>query len=80
MPTIVERRLSNKKKEVADITKQIETEQISASKTEKESISDIVKTISRHFFNELNDPESNKEELDEKIKQMIYMTLKMEDY
>lgn len=72
MPTIVERRLSNKKKEVADITKQIEAEQISASKTEKESISDIVKTISRQFFNELNNTEVDKEELDEKIKQVIY--------
>lgn len=71
MASILERKLQNKRTEIASIDARVEKEQITPTKTEKKSISEIIQTISDKYRTELTDKSIDKEALNERIKETI---------
>lgn len=71
MASIIEQKLKNKKNEINDIDRKVQTEQITPTVKEKKNINDIIQTISSQYRRELTDNTVDRKELDEKIVQTI---------
>ena len=71
MASIIEQKLKNKKNEINDIDRKVQTEQITPTVKEKKNINDIIQTISSQYRRELTDNTIDRKELDEKIVQTI---------
>lgn len=71
MASILEQKLKNKKTEIKDIDRKIQSEQITPTTKEKKSIGDIIQTISTQYRRELTDNSIDRKELDRKIEETI---------
>lgn len=71
MASILEQKLKNKKTEIKDIDRKIQSEQITPTAKEKKSIGDIIQTISTQYRRELTDNSIDRKELDRKIEETI---------
>lgn len=71
MASILEQKLRNKKTEIKDIDRKIQSEQITPTTKEKKSIGDIIQTISTQYRRELTDNSIDRKELDRKIEETI---------
>lgn len=71
MASILEQKLKNKKTEIKDIDRKIQSEQITPTTREKKSIGDIIQTISTQYRRELTDNSIDRKELDRKIEETI---------
>lgn len=71
MASILEQKLKNKKTEIKDIDRKIQSEQITPTTKEKRSIGDIIQTISTQYRRELTDNSIDRKELDRKIEETI---------
>lgn len=71
MASILEQKLKNKKTEIKDIDRKIQSEQITPTTKEKKSIGDIIQTISTQYRRELPDNSIDRKELDRKIEETI---------
>lgn len=71
MASILEQKLKNKKTEIKDIDRKIQSEQITPTTKEKKSIGDIIQTISTQYRRELTDNSIDRKELDCKIEETI---------
>ena len=71
MASILEQKLKNKKTEIKDIDRKIQSEQITPTTKEKKSIGDIIQTISTQYRRELTDNSIDSKELDRKIEETI---------
>ena len=69
--SIVEDKLKNKKTEIKRIDKKVEEEQITPTSNEKKNINDIIQTISTQYRRELSDNNTDKNELNERIVNVI---------
>lgn len=67
MASIIEQRLKNKKAEISDIDRKVQSEQLTPTIKEKKSIGDIIQTIATQYQRELTDNTIDRKELDEKI-------------
>ena len=67
MASIIEQRLKNKKAEISDIDRKVQSEQLTPTSKEKKSIGDIIQTIATHYQRELTYDTIDRKELDEKI-------------
>ena len=67
MASIIEQRLKNKKAEISDIDRKVQSEQLTPTSKEKKSIGDIIQTIATQYQRELTDNTIDRKELDEKI-------------
>lgn len=71
MASILEQKLRNKKTEIKDIDRKVQSEQITPTTKEKKSIGDIIQTISTQYRRELTDNSIDRKELDRKIEETI---------
>ena len=71
MASILEQKLRNKKTEIKDIDRKVQSEQITPTIKEKKSIGDIIQTISTQYRRELTDNSIDRKELDRKIEETI---------
>ena len=71
MASILEQKLKNKRTEISDIDRKVQTEQITPTVKEKKSIGDIIQTISTQYRRELTDSTVDRKELDKKIEKTI---------
>lgn len=71
MASILEQKLKNKKTEIKDIDRKIQSEQITPTTKEKKSIGDIIQTISTQYRRELTNNSIDRKELDRKIEETI---------
>ena len=71
MPSIVEKRIKEKKDEIERIDQKVQKEQITPTSAEKKNINNIIQTISSEYRKELTDQSVDKEELNARIKETI---------
>lgn len=72
MPSIVEKKIRDKKKENATIDEKIRAEQIKPTVSERKSINEIIQAISDQYKTELSNEKTDKDALNERIKKTIY--------
>lgn len=71
MPSILERKLADKKSEIHDIEKRVQKEQITPTSTERNNIRELIQTISDTFRKELTDPNVDRDSLNKEIEAQI---------